>query len=244
MAGVYRKMHLPNYGVFDEQRYFQAGAGPATIEVNGVVLGLSVCEDIWMPGPPASSAALAGARVIVNLSASPYHARKGMERERMLVQRARDYQSAVLFCNAVGGQDELVFDGHSLALDQEGRVVARAPQFEESLTVCTIDPAAVTGARLRDTRHRADVRARAPRRRAGRGHRSPRWRCRREPRRRSAARSPAAGRGGRGLRRAAHGSARLRRQERLRARGVRPVRWASTRRWWPCWPWTPWAPNG
>ncbi len=159
VVGVYRKMHLPNYGVFDEQRYFQAGTGPAVIEVNGISLGLSICEDIWMPGPPASTEALAGARVIVNLSASPYHARKGMEREQMLVQRARDYQSAVLFCNLVGGQDELVFDGHSLALDQEGRVVARAPQFEESLTVCTIDPAAVAGARLKDSRRRADVRA-------------------------------------------------------------------------------------
>ncbi|HYI35818.1 MAG TPA: NAD+ synthase [Thermoleophilaceae bacterium] len=159
VAGVYRKMHLPNYGVFDEQRYFQAGATPATIEVNGIQLGLTVCEDLWMPGPPASTEALAGARVIVNLSASPYHAGKAMERERMLVQRARDYQSAVLFCNAVGGQDELVFDGQSLALDQEGRVIARAPQFEESLTVCTLDPGTVTGARLRDTRRRADVRA-------------------------------------------------------------------------------------
>ena len=159
VAGVYRKMHLPNYGVFDEQRYFQAGASPATIDVNGTSIGLSICEDIWMPGPPASTESLAGARVIVNLSASPYHARKGMEREQMLVQRARDYQSAILFCNLVGGQDELVFDGHSLALDQKGRVVARAPQFEESLTVCTIDPAAVTGARLKDSRRRADVRS-------------------------------------------------------------------------------------
>ena len=78
VAGVYRKMHLPNYGVFDEQRYFQAGASPATIDVNGTSIGLSICEDIWMPGPPASTESLAGARVIVNLSASPYHARKGI----------------------------------------------------------------------------------------------------------------------------------------------------------------------
>jgi NAD+ synthase (glutamine-hydrolysing) len=158
VAAVYRKMHLPNYGVFDEQRYFQVGSGPATIDINGVTVGLSICEDIWVPGPPASSESLAGASVIVNLSASPYHARKGAEREQMLVQRARDYQASVLFCNAVGGQDELIFDGHSLALDHEGHVVARAPQFEESLTVCTIDPGGVSGSRLRDTRRRADVR--------------------------------------------------------------------------------------
>jgi NAD+ synthase (glutamine-hydrolysing) len=154
VAAVYRKVNLPNYGVFDEQRYFQAGTEPALIELNGVTIGLTVCEDIWEPGPPASSEALAGAQVLVNLSASPYHAGKGVERERMLVQRARDNLAAVLFCNAVGGQDELVFDGHSLAIDQEGEVLARAPQFQEALALCTIDPGAVDAARLRDTRHR------------------------------------------------------------------------------------------
>jgi NAD+ synthase (glutamine-hydrolysing) len=158
VAAVYRKIHLPNYGVFDEQRYFQAGEQAATVELNGVTLGLTICEDIWEPGPPATAEALAGAEVIVNLSASPYHAGKGLERERMLVQRARDNLSAVLFCNAVGGQDELVFDGHSVALDQDGRVLARLPQFEESLTLCTIDPGAVAAARLRDPRHRSAVR--------------------------------------------------------------------------------------
>jgi NAD+ synthase (glutamine-hydrolysing) len=154
VAAVYRKVNLPNYGVFDEQRYFQSGIEPALIELNGVTIGLTVCEDIWEPGPPASTEALAGAQVIVNLSASPYHAGKGMERERMLVQRARDNLAAVLFCNTVGGQDELVFDGHSLAIDQEGAVLARAPQFEDTLVLCTIDPGAVDAARLRDTRHR------------------------------------------------------------------------------------------
>ena len=158
VAAVYRKVHLPNYGVFDEQRYFQAGTEPALIELNGVTIGLTVCEDIWEPGPPASTEALAGAQVIVNLSASPYHAGKGLERERMLVQRARDNLAAVLFCNMVGGQDELVFDGHSVALDQEGRVLARSPQFGEALTLCTIDPGAVDAARLRDTRHRTAAR--------------------------------------------------------------------------------------
>ena len=157
VAAIYRKLHLPNYGVFDEQRYFQAGDAPAVFTLNGVTIGLTICEDIWEPGPPASSEALAGAEVIVNLSASPYHAGKGAERERMLVQRARDNLTAVLFCNTVGGQDELVFDGHSVAIDEEGDILARAPQFEEALTLCTVDPGAVAAARLRDPRHRTAV---------------------------------------------------------------------------------------
>jgi NAD+ synthase (glutamine-hydrolysing) len=164
VAGVYRKLYLPNYGVFDEQRYFQAGTGPATFELDGTTVGVTICEDIWEPGPPASTLALAGAQVIVNLSASPYHVGKPTERERMLVQRARDNLAVVLLANAVGGQDELVFDGHSLAIDQEGAVVARAPQFEEALVVCTVDPGAVGAARLRDPRHHTALRAQ---RRAG-----------------------------------------------------------------------------
>ena len=159
VAAVYRKMHLPNYGVFDEQRYFQAGSEPATFELNGVTFGLTVCEDIWEPGPPATDEALAGAEVIVNLSASPYHLGKGRDREGMLVVRARDNLVCILFCNCVGGQDELVFDGHSLAIDQEGDIVARAPQFEEALTLCTLNPGAVAAARLRDPRHRTAVRS-------------------------------------------------------------------------------------
>jgi NAD+ synthase (glutamine-hydrolysing) len=159
VVATYRKMYLPNYGVFDEQRYFQSGAEAAIVEVNGVPIGISVCEDIWEPGPPARSEALAGAQVIVNLSASPYRAGYGARRERMLVQRAVDYLAAVVFVNTVGGQDELVFDGHSLAIDQDGEVIARAPQFEEALTFCTIDPRAIAAARLRDTRHRVNVRS-------------------------------------------------------------------------------------
>jgi NAD+ synthase (glutamine-hydrolysing) len=158
LAAVYRKIHLPNYGVFDEQRYFQAGSEPALFHLNGVSIGITICEDIWEPGEPATSEALAGAHVIANLSASPYHRGKGPERERMLITRASDNLVAVLFCNMVGGQDELVFAGHSVAIDQDGRVVARAPQFEESLTICTIDPGAVAAARLRDPRHRTAVR--------------------------------------------------------------------------------------
>ena len=158
VAAVYRKVYLPNYGVFDEQRYFQSGPGPALIEVNGVRVGLTICEDVWTPGPPATTEALAGAEVIVNLSSSPYHAGKPLERERMLIQRARDNLAAIVLCNMVGGQDELVFDGHSVAIDQEGTVVARAPQFEESLTLCSVEPGNVVAARLRDARHREAVR--------------------------------------------------------------------------------------
>ncbi|MEA2378966.1 MAG: hypothetical protein QOD13_2873, partial [Thermoleophilaceae bacterium] len=158
VAAVYRKMYLPNYGVFDEQRYFQTGAEAGIFELNGIPIGVTVCEDIWEPGPPAMTEALAGAQLIVNLSASPYRIGYGHGRERMLVQRAVDNLAAVVFVNTVGGQDELVFDGHSVAVDQDGRVLARCPQFEESLTLCTIDPREVSSARLRDTRHRANVR--------------------------------------------------------------------------------------
>ena len=157
VQAVYRKMFLPNYGVFDEQRYFQQGIEPALIEIDGVPVGLTICEDIWQPGPPATSEALAGAQVIANISASPYHAGKGREREAMLAQRARDNVAAVVFCNLVGGQDELVFDGHSVAIDQDGEIVARAPQFEESFTVCTLDLGAVATRRLQDARHRDAV---------------------------------------------------------------------------------------
>src|SRR3954467_6857865 len=129
VQAVYRKMFLPNYGVFDEQRYFQQGVEPALIDIDGIPVGLTVCEDIWQPGPPATSEAVAGAQVIANISASPYHAGKGREREQMLAQRARDNLAAVVFCNCVGGQDELVFDGHSVVIDQDGTVVARAPKF-------------------------------------------------------------------------------------------------------------------
>lgn len=154
VQAIYRKVYLPNYGVFDEQRYFQAGDHGALLELGPTTIGLTICEDIWEPGPPASSEAGAGATLIVNLSASPYHAGKGLERERMLVQRARDNVAAFAFCNLVGGQDELVFDGHSLVIDHEGRVIARGRQFAEELIVATIDPSASRGTRLRDPRHR------------------------------------------------------------------------------------------
>jgi len=155
---VYRKVHLPNYGVFDEQRYFQSGSGPALIELGPHKLGLTICEDIWEPGPPASAEARAGATLIVNVSASPYHAGKGLERERMLAQRARDNLCAIAFCALVGGQDELVFDGHSLVLDHHGELIARAAQFEEQLLLATIDVGAAQTQRLRDARQRVPAR--------------------------------------------------------------------------------------
>lgn len=162
VQGVYRKMRLPNYGVFDELRYFQAGDRPAIVEVDGIPVGLTICEDLWVPGPPATDEALAGARLLVNLSASPFHAGKSVERERMLAQRARDHLTPVAFCGLVGGQDELIFDGHSVVLDHEGRPVARAPQFEERLLLATVDTRAASNARLRDTRPRLATREHRP----------------------------------------------------------------------------------
>jgi NAD+ synthase (glutamine-hydrolysing) len=159
---VYRKVYLPNYGVFDEQRYFQAGRTGAVIDIGEHRVGLTICEDIWEPGPPASDEALAGATLIVNISASPYHAGKGAERERMFAQRARDNVACVAFCALVGGQDELIFDGHSCVLDHTGTTIARAAQFREELLVCDVDPGAAAGARLRDASHRPAARRSEP----------------------------------------------------------------------------------
>jgi NAD+ synthase (glutamine-hydrolysing) len=155
---IYRKVYLPNYGVFDEQRYFQAGPSGAVIDIGSERVGLTVCEDIWEPGPPASEEALAGAGLIINISASPYHAGKGAERERMFAQRARDNLACVAFCGLVGGQDELVFDGHSCVIDHNGATIARAAQFREELLVADVDIAAASSARLRDASHRPAAR--------------------------------------------------------------------------------------
>jgi NAD+ synthase (glutamine-hydrolysing) len=138
VAAVYRKNRLPNYAVFDEQRYFVPGAEPITIEVGGLEVGLTICEDVWAPGPPAQAEAEGGARLIANPSGSPYHRGKGREREEMFCERSRAYGTYFAFCNLVGGQDELVFDGQSLLTAPDGSVIARAAQFEEELLVCEV----------------------------------------------------------------------------------------------------------
>ena len=139
LRSAYRKMLLPNYGVFDERRYFEPGDSPALIELGGVRIGLTICEDIWFPGPPASSEAVAGASLVVNLSASPYQRGKPAEREEMVRGRSRETGSAFALCNTVGGQDELVFDGHSVVVDASGETVARAAQFAEELLVAELE---------------------------------------------------------------------------------------------------------
>jgi NAD+ synthase (glutamine-hydrolysing) len=160
VRAMYRKQFLPNYGVFDEDRYFQSGRELVLLRCGETLVGPTVCEDIWQPGPPATDLALAGAHVIANISASPFHIGKGEEREQMLATRARDNSCWIAFVNAVGAQDELIFDGHSLVLDQDGRIVARAPAFEEALMVVDVDATTAIGRRLRDARRRALARAR------------------------------------------------------------------------------------
>jgi len=155
VQAVYRKRFLPNYGVFDEDRYFASGRELVVLEIAGAKVGITICEDMWQPGPPATDLALAGAELLVNLSASPFHVGRERDREAMFRTRARDNICFVAFCNMVGGQDELIFDGHSLVLDDEGDVLARAPGFEECLVVVDVEPTAVIGRRLRDVRRRA-----------------------------------------------------------------------------------------
>ena len=138
VQAVYRKNRLPNYAVFDEARYFEPGSEPLVVEVDGVAVGVTVCEDVWEPGPPASLEADLGAALIVNCSGSPYLRGKGAEREAMFAERARTYGVPFAFCNLVGGQDELVFDGHSFIVDERGELVARARQFEPDLLICEL----------------------------------------------------------------------------------------------------------
>ena len=154
VKAIYRKHFLPNYGVFDEHRYFAEGRDLLLLRLGDVYIGPTVCEDLWQPGPPATDLALAGAQLVVNLSASPFHVGKAEEREEMLVTRARDTSSYLAFCNLVGGQDELVFDGHSVVLDDAGEVIARAPGFEEHLLLVDVEPDLAIGRRLRDVRRR------------------------------------------------------------------------------------------
>jgi NAD+ synthase (glutamine-hydrolysing) len=160
VKAMYRKQFLPNYGVFDEDRYFQPGRELVLLRCGETLVGPTICEDIWQPGPPATDLALAGAHIVANISASPFHLGKGAEREEMLATRARDNSCWIAFVNAVGAQDELIFDGHSLVLDEEGRIVVRAPSFEEALLIVDVDSTTAVGRRLRDARRRALARAR------------------------------------------------------------------------------------
>ena len=140
LLGVYHKVHLPNYGVFDEQRYFQSGSECPVFDINGTCVGVNVCEDIWYESGPTNVQSKAGARVIMNINGSPYHRGKGRFREQMLADRARDNGVYVFYTNLVGGQDELVFDGGSCVFSPSGDVLARGKQFEEDLLLVDIDP--------------------------------------------------------------------------------------------------------
>jgi len=154
LAGVYHKTFLPNYGVFDENRYFRAGGECPVYVIAGVGVGVSICEDIWYEAGPAAAQACAGAEVILNISASPYHIGKRDSRERMLATRAADNLAIVAYNNLVGGQDELVFDGDSVVFDEKGRLLCRGRQFEEDLIVTDLDIESVFRTRLHDPRWR------------------------------------------------------------------------------------------
>lgn len=157
LVDVYHKRFLPNYGVFDENRYFQSGVRAPVYKMGSVVFGVNICEDIWYPGDPTrEQALLGGAEMIINISSSPYHASKVSSRERMLSIRASDYSVILVFCNLVGGQDELVFDGHSVVISERGEVIARASGFKEELLVTDVSPSRVFRSRLHDPRRRKE----------------------------------------------------------------------------------------
>jgi NAD+ synthase (glutamine-hydrolysing) len=156
LAGIYHKQYLPTYGVFDEDRTFRAGERNQLFVLNDLVMGVSICEDIWYPEGPPQAQARSGAQLLVNISASPYHVGKGAGRERMLATRAADNVAIVAFCNLVGGQDELVFDGGSVIFDGRGELVARGAQFEEDFVVASVDVGHVFRQRLHDPRLRKE----------------------------------------------------------------------------------------
>ena len=157
LIDVYHKTFLPNYGVFDEERYFQAGNRLQVFSVSQGRFGVNICEDIWYPGGPTQAQALLGdAHLVVNISSSPYHAGKRLDRERMLCTRAEDNTVAVAYCNLVGGQDELVFDGNSLIIDGGGHIIARGASFAEDLVIADVSTERVFAERLHDPRRRQD----------------------------------------------------------------------------------------
>jgi NAD+ synthase (glutamine-hydrolysing) len=155
IAARYRKRYLPNYGPFDEQRYFARGVDALVLDLDGVKVGVTICEDLWYPGGPAQWSVIDGrADVLVSISASPYSRGKGQQRERMLATRCEDYGCYLAFCNMIGGQDELIFDGHSLVIDPRGAILARGRQFEEDQLVVDLDLRGVSRRRLHDPRWR------------------------------------------------------------------------------------------
>ncbi|HKY05055.1 MAG TPA: nitrilase-related carbon-nitrogen hydrolase, partial [Blastocatellia bacterium] len=157
LLDVYHKTFLPNYGVFDEERYFQSGRRVPVYTIGQARVGLNICEDIWYPGGPTKLQALLGdAHLIVNISASPYYKGKSADRERMLCTRAEDNAVALVYCNLVGGQDELVFDGNSLVIDEAGHILARGASFAEDLIVAEINIEQVFSERLHDPRRRRE----------------------------------------------------------------------------------------
>jgi NAD+ synthase (glutamine-hydrolysing) len=153
---IYHKHFLPNYSVFDEDRYFQPGASAPCYMIDGVMVGVSICEDIWYPGGPPTIQAYAGAEALLNLSSSPFFVGKQAGRERMLATRASDTGSIVAYCNLVGGQDELIFDGNSVVFDGQGELIARAKAFEEDLLLVDLDIEDVFRTRLHDPRRRKE----------------------------------------------------------------------------------------
>lgn len=156
LVGAYHKHYLPNYGVFDEYRYFQAGRKAPLFLINGVHVGINICEDIWYPTGPVAMQAAAGAEVILNINGSPYHVGKSQFREEMLATRAADNGVILAYLNMVGGQDEVVFDGGSMVFDSQGTLLARAKQFAEDMLIVDLDTVAAFRARLHDPRRRQE----------------------------------------------------------------------------------------
>lgn len=157
LMGVYHKILLPNYGVFDERRYFAGGKKPMVIELNGTKVGLSICEDIWVPDGPIVDEVNNGAMVLINISSSPYNAMKGASREKMIQTRASDLRTAIVYANTIGGQDELVFDGHSFIVDENGTTIARAKDFKEEILFADVDIPNIVSMNLHDPRRRERI---------------------------------------------------------------------------------------
>jgi len=157
LMGVYHKFYLPNYGVFDENRYFQTGEECPVFIIYGIGIGVNICEDMWYEAGPALVQTYAGAAVLINISASPYHAGRGLFRERMLATRASDSAAIVVHNNLVGGQDELIFDGNSLIINERGEIIVRGKQFEEDFLLADLDMESVFRSQLRDPRRRKET---------------------------------------------------------------------------------------